>query len=156
MFFDIFRKFFVLYFCCGFAVFGQVAENVATIELGETDFPIERPFTISVIIANSETRPTINFPDIGGFTKKGTSASVTTSELSGKTITNQVITQNYRARLPGRYRLLPFSIIVNGETVESDGATLIVQPSLTSSSPLSATLSTNNIVPTGAAFLSLR
>lgn len=156
MFFDIFRKFFVLYFYCGFAVFGQVAENVATIELGETDFPIERPFTISVIIANSETRPTINFPDIGGFTKKGTSASVTTSELSGKTITNQVITQNYQARLPGRYRLPPFSIIVNGETIESDGATLIVQPSLTSSSPLSATLSTNNIVPTGAAFLSLR
>ena len=156
MFFDIFRKFFVLYFYCGFAVFGQVADNVTAIGLGETDFPIERPFTISVIIANSETRPTINFPDITGFTKKGTSASVTTSELSGKTITNQVITQNYQARLPGRYRLPPFSILVNGETVESEGAMLTVLPSSTNSSTVSATLSTDDIVPTGAAFLALR
>jgi hypothetical protein len=98
----IFRNFLALFFCVSIAGFSQVIDNDITIELGQTNFPIERPFTISVIIPNSDTRPSITFPDIAGFTKKGTSASVTPSEIGGKTITNQVITQNYQARAPGR------------------------------------------------------
>lgn len=135
MSFEVFRNILVLFFCVPTLVFGQSLDNDVIIELGATSFPIERPFTISVIISNSENRPAILFPDIPGFTKKGASASVTNSEVGGKAVTNQVIIQNYQARLPGRYRLPPFSIEVNGEAVKSEGALLIVQPSATSGPP---------------------
>ncbi|WP_460926183.1 BatD family protein [Spirosoma agri] len=127
-----------------------------TIELGQTNFPIERPFTISVIIPNSDTRPSITFPDIVGFTKKGMSASVTPSEIGGKTITNQVITQNYQARTPGRFRVPPFSIKVNDETVQSEGTMLVVRASATTTAPVNVTTTALVSPPNGAAFLSLR
>ncbi|WP_381496625.1 hypothetical protein [Spirosoma flavum] len=129
---------------------------MASIELGQTTFPIERTFTISLIIPNGETRATVTFPDIIGFVKKGTSTSVTPVEVGDKTVTNQIITQNYQARAPGRFRLLPFAVIINGETIRSEGAVLIVQPSATVSPPGSTTINTVEIVPGGAAFLSLR
>ncbi|AKD58234.1 BatD family protein [Spirosoma radiotolerans] len=156
MFLAIFRKVVVLFFCFLFSGFGQSIDNLSSIELGSTTFPIERPFTISLIIPNSETRATVTFPDIAGFVKKGTSTSVTPVEVGGKMLTSQVITQNYQAKAPGRFRLPPFTIMMNGEIVRSEGATLIVQPSATLSVPGSATLNTVAVVPEGAAFLSLR
>ncbi|WP_461074652.1 BatD family protein [Spirosoma flavus] len=137
-------------------VIAQVTDNVPSIELGSTTFPIERPFAISVIIPNSETRATVNFPDIDGFTKKGILTSTTTSEVGGDNVVSQIITQNYQARAPGRYRLPPFKITVNDKTVESEGATLIVQPATGTQSAGNTQLTTENITPTGAAFLSLR
>ncbi len=178
MFVAIFRKLLVLFFFCAVSGFGQSIDNVATIEIGQTTFPIERPFTISLIIPNSETRATINFPDIAGFTKRGTSTSMSPVEVDGKTVTNQVITQNYQAKGSGRFQLLPFSITVNGETIRSEGAALLVKPASTVSGAIDGTrntasdlenelngsrltptnppLNTINISPTGAAFLSLR
>lgn len=139
MFFAIFRKFIGLYFIAHLSVYGQQTDNGVVIELGQTNFPIERPFVITVSIPNTETRPSISFPDIPNFDKKGTSASVTTTESGGKLVTNQIITQNYQARSPGRYRLAPFSIVVNGEQVESEGAELVVRPSISATAPLSNT-----------------
>ncbi|QDK83278.1 protein BatD [Spirosoma sp. KCTC 42546] len=152
----IFRKFFALFFLGSSIAFGQVPDNVTSIELSQTTFPIERPFTISVIIPNSENRVTIPFPDITGFTKQGISTSVSPSEVGGKTITNQVITQNYLATASGRFRLPPFTITINGETVRSDGAVLVVLPSKTATAPTATTLNTVDVVTGKAAFLSLR
>lgn len=154
MLFGIFRNFFVLFYIFSIAALGQATENEITIELGQTNFPIERPFTISVIIPNSESRPTINFPELTGFIKRGISASVTPSEINGKTITNQVITQNYQAQAPGRFRVPAFSIQVNDETIQSEGTLLVVRPSPTASAP--ATLTAITPPPNGSAFLSLR
>ena len=156
MFVAIFRKFLVLFFCCIAEAFGQDSDNVAAIELGQTNFPIERPFTISIIIPNSETRTTVQFPDIAGFTKRGISTSVTPVEIGGKTLTNQVITQSYQARSPGRFQLQPFAVTINDETVRSAGAILIVQPSATVVPLANATGNIAGITPNGAAFLSLR
>lgn len=156
MILEIFRKLLVLFICCPIVIFGQSADNVVLIELGENSFPIERPFTISVIVPNSETRPTIAFPNITGFSKKGTSVSITTNETGGRTITNQVITQTYQALAPGRFRLAPFVLTVNGETVRSEGATLIVRSSATAGSPVSTSLITNPALIKDAAFLTLR
>ena len=115
----IFRKFLVLFICFQAACFGQVAGNVAAIELGQISFPIERPFTISVTIAASDTRPILTFPDIPGFTKKGILTRVTPLNTNDKNTTNQVITQNYQARAPGRFLLAPFTIAVTGEVIKS-------------------------------------
>lgn len=156
MFFEIFRKFIVLYVYASVSVFAQVADNAVSIELSQTDFPIERPFTISVIIPASETRPAIAFPDIAGFTKKGTVTSTTPTEINEKTVTSQVITQSYLARAAGRFRLQPFDIVVNGETIHSEGALLLVRSSSTISSPINTSQTALFITPEGAAFLSLR
>ncbi|ADB41048.1 BatD family protein [Spirosoma linguale] len=156
MFFVIFRNFLVLFYCVVFSGFAQSTDNVASIELGETNFPIERTFTISLIIPNSETRATIAFPDIPGFIKRGTSTSVTPLEINGKSVTSQVITQNYKARAPGRFRLMPFSVVVNGETIHSEGAVLTVLPTAGLAAPANTTVTTVDIAPAGAAFLSVR
>jgi hypothetical protein len=156
MFFVIFRRLLVLFFFYAIVCVGQSIDNVATIELGQTTFPIERPFTISLIIPNSETRATVTFPDIPGFTKKGIVTSVTPVESGGQTITSQIITQNYQAQAPGRFRLLPFTIMIHGEAIRSEGATLVVQPSSSALAPGSTTLNPVDVEPDGAAFLSLR
>ncbi|WP_317171634.1 BatD family protein [Spirosoma profusum] len=134
----------------------QVSDNGPSIELGTTTFPIERPFAISVIIPNSETRATVHFPDIDGFTKKGILTSTTSSEVAGENVVSQVITQNYQARAPGRFRLPPFKITVNDKTVESEGAILVVQPAAGTQNVAGSQLTTKDITPNGAAFLSLR
>jgi hypothetical protein len=156
MFVAIFRNILVLFFCFLFSGFSQSIDNLSSIELGQTTFPIERPFTISLIIPNSEIRATVTFPDIPGFIKKGMSTSVTPVERGDKTATNQVITQNYQARAAGRFRLLPFTIAINGETISSEGAVLIVQSSASLSVPGSTMLNSVGVAPEGAAFLSLR
>lgn len=148
----IFRKFLVLFICFQTICFGQVADNVASIDLGETSFPIERPFTISVTITASDTRPILSFPDIQGFTKKGILTSVTSPNTAEKNAINQVITQNYQARAPGRFLLAPFTIAVNGAVIKSEGAVLIVRPAVTTSTAAPAPLPPTD----GAAFLALR
>ncbi|UFH55152.1 BatD family protein [Spirosoma sp. KNUC1025] len=156
MFLEIFRKFFVLYFYTALATFAQVVDNSSVIELGQTEFPIERPFTISIIIPNSETRPSITFPDITGFTKKGILTSTTQTEVNEKSVISQVITQSYQAQAPGTFRLLPFSIAIDGEIVYSEGATLLVSSSTPGVASANPALNALNVVPNGAAFLSLR
>ena len=153
----VFRKFLVLFICCLSASFGQVTDNVAAIELGATTFPIERPFTISVTIGNSDTRPTLTFPDIPGFTKKGITTTATGGDNNEKNGTNQIITQQYVARMPGRFVLAPFTITINtNNLLQSPGAVLTVRPSATASSSQNVTL-TASVMPAtvtnGAAFL---
>jgi hypothetical protein len=128
----IFCKILVLLTYFSYSVFAQLPEDEIVIELGPSNFPIERPYLISVIISNSNSRPAIDFPDIPGFVKKGISRSVTSNDASGKTVTNQIITQSYQARAPGRFRLAPFTITIDDEVARSEGANLVVQPSVTS------------------------
>ncbi|GAA4407691.1 BatD family protein [Nibrella viscosa] len=95
--------------------------------MGATDFPIERPFTISVVIRDSEQRPIITFPTIPGFTKREISTSVITEEGGDKPIGSRIITQNYIAGKPGTYRLAPFTINIGKIAVRSEEATLTVR-----------------------------
>jgi hypothetical protein len=107
----------------------QPAESSAVIELSAADFSIERPFTISVIIRDSENRPTLTFPDIPGLVRQGTSNSSTATEVGGREVVNQVVTQTYIATRPGTFRLAPFVITVNGMNIRSLGTRLVVRPS---------------------------
>jgi hypothetical protein len=154
--FALLKLIFVLFVLISFPVLSQSVDNVSVIEFGETTFSIERPFTIAVIIPSSETRPSIAFPDIPGFTKKGISASVTTNEVDGKTVTSQVITQNYQAKAVGQFQLPPFSLTINDEVIRSEGMTLTVRGTAATSQPNSTTATPKIIPPAGAAFLLLR
>lgn len=149
----IFRKLFVLFILAITPVLAQQADNLIAIELGGTNFSIERPYTISVAVRNSDERPDIRFPDIPGFTKKGISASVTSAEADGKVTVSQVITQIYQAKAPGRYVLAPFTITVGDNTARSEGAILTVRPGV---AVASGSVSTTAVAPApGSAFLEL-
>lgn len=156
MLIGILRKFFGLFFLTSFAAFGQQAVNEVDIELGLTTFPIERPFTISVTIIDSEKRESIAFPSIPGFIKKGVTTSTSASEINGKSIVNQVITQSYQALAPGRFRLLPFDIEANETTAHSDGSVLIVQPGEATAATTTPMLDIDDAALGSAAFLSLQ
>lgn len=135
----------------------QSSGNEVTIELGQSAFPIERPYIISVILSNSDSRPTITFPDIPGFSKKGISRSVTPSEVAGKTVISQIISQSYQARAPGRFRLPPFTITVDGDVARSEGAILVVQaPVASAPATLTTSASTPVVSSKELAFLSLQ
>lgn len=127
MFIEIFQKIFALFFCFLIVAQAQNTDNSVSIELSATEFSIERPFTISVTIRDIEQRPVIAFPTIPGFTKRETSASITSEEMGGKTVISRIITQSYFAAKPGTYRLAPFAITVNKVTARSEGATLLVK-----------------------------
>lgn len=135
---------------------GQQKDNVITIELSPTTFSIERPFTISVVVQNSETRPVIAFPDIQGLTKRGTSTSIANTGADGETGLSQVIIQTYVATQPGTFRLPSFSITVNGATALSDGAVLMVRPGSVATFGGAGGASVSALTESGAAFLTLR
>ncbi len=151
----IFRKLFVLFFLCFTPSFAQQTDNLIAIELGAANFPIERPYTISVNVRNSEDRPDIRFPDIPGFTKKGISTSVTSAEADGKVTVSQVIIQTYQAKAPGRYVLAPFTIGVGDNIARSEGAVLVVRPTAGGTVPGSIAITTVTPPPPGSAFLQL-
>ncbi|RAJ97749.1 oxygen tolerance protein BatD [Larkinella arboricola] len=134
---------------------GLAQERSVAIEIGETDISIERPFTISVIIKNSDSRPIINFPAIKGFIKKGTTTSVTPAEINGKTVVSQLITQSYSAVGPGQYRLPPFELVVGETTIQSEEVIITVRPPLTSKDTLATEVVTPAAIGKNDAFLSL-
>ncbi|MBO0937809.1 BatD family protein [Fibrella sp. HMF5335] len=131
----IFVAVFALYFCKNRSILAQSVEPLPVIEFSATEFLIERPFTISVIIPQVENRPTIAFPDILGLTKQGTSTSATRTEVAGREVISQVVTQTYAAIRPGTLKVAPFAITVNGQTIRSAGTTLIIR---TTTPPVSA------------------
>ena len=153
--FAIFRLLIVLFNLSFLSAFGQQTDNTPIIELSQTDFSMERPFTISVILPNSATRPVIDFPEIVGLSKRGKTASVTTSEINGKNVVSQVITQNYIAAMPGTYRLLPFTFTINGIVVSSTGAALTVRPVAVKSGASASNTVALAAAEKGGAFLSL-
>ncbi|GAA4468339.1 BatD family protein [Nibrella saemangeumensis] len=126
---------------------------MVSIELSETDFSIDRPFTIAVIIKDSEQRPVIAFPTIPGFTKRETSTSVTSEETGGNTVISRVISQNYIATKPGTYRLPPFTVTVNKAVARSEGATLTVRS--VADTDEDAVAATTPVVSKDAAYFSL-
>lgn len=134
---------------------GLAQEPSVTIDLGQTDISIERPFTISVVIQNSDSRPAINFPAIKGFIKKGTSTSVTPAEINGKTVVSQVITQSYAAIRPGQYRLPPFELVVGETTIQSEEVIITVRPSVVPPDSLATPIIPPATVGKNDVFLSL-
>jgi hypothetical protein len=130
-------------------------EPSIAIELGETDISIERPFTISVIIKNSDSRPIVNFPAIKGFIKKGTATSVSPVEINGKTVVSQVITQSYAAIRPGQYRLPPFELIVGETTIQSEEVIITVRPETSPPGTVTAVVAPPETIAKNDVFLSL-
>jgi len=115
---------FLLFFWTGTLIRLSAQESGIQIELAPSPLPLNRPFTISIVIRGSEERSYGRFPDLPGFGKRGTS----TTTLNDRTGITQRITQTYVANRPGTFFVSPFSMVVNGQTVQNQGGTVVVTP----------------------------
>jgi hypothetical protein len=114
-------------FLC-FSVFASAQNQLPeiTIETGTPVLSINQPFTISVIIRNSEERPQITFPDLPGLQKRSASATTAISSSGGKQTLIQTITQQYIAIREGRYEVPAATVTVNGEKIKTETFTLTI------------------------------
>jgi BatD DUF11 like domain len=103
----------------------QIPENQFLVELGNKKIKITEPFTIAITLQNFENTPNIQFPEIKGFQKRDQSTTRNySSNGSIKTISTQIIKQNYYATKAGNYILPTFVINVNGQSIKSEGCTI--------------------------------
>lgn len=120
----------LLYFSCVYFLLTVVsrltlAQDVR-IELGPSNIGLNQPFTVTLTVNNDRLKDYGPFPEIRGMSKRGTSSSSSTNIINGKMSTSQSVTQNYFAGGQGSYKLGPFSMVVNGKTVNSPGTDIKV------------------------------
>lgn len=113
----------------------QSAPAAADIELGPGTFPLNEYYTISFRLRGAPLERYSAFPDLEGFKKSGKSSTTTTRIVGGQSFTELTITQRYAAFAEGEYEIKPFSMKVNGLTLESEGARLTVGPQQTAATP---------------------
>jgi hypothetical protein len=107
--------------------FSLRAQNVK-VEVGPGEIAANEAFTITVIVENGQLKNLSGFPDIDGMIKRGTSSSTSTQFINGQVSSTQSLTQNYLAQREGTFTLPPFTIVVNGQTVNDPGKTIVVGP----------------------------
>jgi len=96
------------------------------IELGPDEIAYNDFFTITITVENGRLRSYDNFPEIPGFTKRGTSSSSNTSIINGQISTSQSITQNYIPEKEGTFKIPAFRMKINGEDYSNPGKTVKV------------------------------
>ncbi|WP_229248222.1 BatD family protein [Dyadobacter sandarakinus] len=105
--------------------FAQSPASNVTIEFGSKNLTLDQPFLISVVIRDSESRPSILFPEIKDLEKRSKTATSSVSTVDGKKVVIQTITQEYYATKPGNYLIPEFNITVNATRLHSE-ETMIV------------------------------
>lgn len=117
----------ILLFYCSFSrIFVFAQQNAIRIELGPSSIPAGKSYTITVVITGSEQREYDRFPDIMGMSRRGTTTTTSSTTVGNRTEIVQRITQNYIPNQPGNYAVTPFTMNVNGQTVQSMGGIVIV------------------------------
>ncbi len=102
----------------------QSAEKSISVEMGEEALNLNQPFILSVVVRNSASRPSVQFPELPGLEKRSASATTTSNVVNGKTVLIQTISQQYFAKQKGKNVLAPFEVTVDGAKVRSEGTTL--------------------------------
>jgi hypothetical protein len=103
------------------------AQNVKII-LGPDEIAMNQAFTITVEVQNDRIRDIEGFPEIEGFNRVGQSQSSSTNIINGQYSTTQSIIQNYVPLNEGKIVIKPFSMMVNGQVIQSPGKTVTVGP----------------------------
>lgn len=113
---------------------GTLLAQQISIVLGKSPLPINQYYTIGIQLHDQALKEYSPFPDIEGF-KKSTKYSSTETIITGGA-TSKILTvyQNYAPLAEGEFVLKPFSMKVNGQTVQSQGTTIVVK-SMTATTP---------------------
>lgn len=109
---------------CSTGLWGQ---NIK-VNVGADEIASNEPFTITVVVENNQLKNLSGFPEIAGMIKRGTSSSTSTQFINGQVSSTQSLTQNYVAQRQGTFILPPFTITVNGQSINVPGKTIVVGP----------------------------
>ncbi|MEJ8758061.1 BatD family protein [Pontibacter sp. H259] len=110
---------------------GILLAQQVSIQLGKSPLPLNQYYTIGIRLQDQQLKEYSPFPEIEGF-KKSSKYSSTESIITAGTTTKIVtVYQNYAPLAEGEFVLKPFSMKVNGQTVQSQGATIVVKPMTT-------------------------
>ncbi|CAN5131238.1 BatD family protein [soil metagenome] len=112
--------------------FSSTFSQEVSIELGSDEIAVNEVFTITISIQNEKIRTYDNFPEIPGFSKRGTSSSSSTNIINGQLSSSHSITQNYVASEEGVFTLKPFFMTINDEIHSAEGKTINVGPPMQS------------------------
>lgn len=113
----------------GFLLIGWNAfSQQVSIQLGPDQIGFNQVYTITITVENDQLKSYNGFPDIPGFAKRGTSSSSSTNIVNGRVSSRQSILQNYMPKAEGTYVIQPFTMEINGQTVNSPGKTVKVGP----------------------------
>ncbi len=110
--------------CFSITIFAQSKNSVATIHFNSKQLKLTEAFVISVVITDSDKRPSIVFPDIAELEKRSKSATSEVRMVDGKRIVMQTISQEYFASKVGKYLIPEFSLMVNNEDIISHETTI--------------------------------
>ncbi|PWJ59969.1 oxygen tolerance protein BatD [Dyadobacter jejuensis] len=103
----------------------QTPNNSAKIVFNGEFITLSDPLVISVVLTDTEKRPSITFPDIDGLEKRSKSATSRSEQEDGKTVVIQKISQEYFASKAGKYIIPAFSLRVNGQNLKSEQRTVV-------------------------------
>lgn len=120
-------RFLLLLFVCFAAVVPAWAQQIS-LELRKGPVPLNQYYTVSIKLQNQQLKDYTSFPEIEGFKKSNKYSSTKTIITGGNTTTILTITQNYAPLEEGEFTLRPFSMKVNGQTVQSQGMEIVVVP----------------------------
>lgn len=98
------------------------------IELGPNKIAENEAFMITLVVKNGSLKSYSDFPEIEGFQKGGIQTSQSTNWVNGQSSSEIRVMQTYAPTAQGTFRLQPFSLTVNGISLESEGTSITVGP----------------------------
>ncbi|MBC5774001.1 BatD family protein [Pontibacter sp. KCTC 32443] len=107
---------------------GALLAQQISIALGKSPLPLNQYYTIGIKLQDQALKEYSPFPEIEGFKKSTKYSSTETIITGGSTTKILTIYQNYAPLAEGEFVLKPFSMKVNGQTVQSPGTTIVVKP----------------------------
>ena len=99
-----------------------------SIELGPDEIGENQAWTVTVTVSNDKIEKYSDFPNIDGFSKRGTSSASRTQIINGQISSTHSITMTYIPSGQGTFTLPPFSMEINSESIQSEGKTIRVGP----------------------------
>ena len=106
--------------------FFQGHAQEVSVELGPEEIGENQAWTITVTISNDKIEKYSDFPNIEGFVKRGTSSASRTQIINGQISSTHSITMTYIPQRQGTFRLEPFSMDINDQSIRSEGRTITV------------------------------
>ncbi len=109
-----------------FSIIGQ-AQPIQII-LGPDEIGENQAWTITITVQNDNVKTFDNFPEIGGFRKRGQSTSSQTSIINGQVSSSQSIIMTYAPVKQGIVVIPPFKMTINDQVVSSPGKKVKIGP----------------------------
>jgi hypothetical protein len=113
----------------------ETAFSQVKITLGPDQIGENQGWTITITVSNERLKSYDNFPEIGGFRKRGTSNQETTSIVNGQISSSQSLTMTYLPVKQGTVTVPSFTMKVNDKSYSVAGKKVKVGPAVQQRDP---------------------